>query len=250
VLALVLDTSSAAVTAGLVEFAGAGSDPVVLAERITVDARAHAELLVPSLQACLAEAGARIADVSAVVAGVGPGPFTGLRVGLMTATALADATGLPGYGVCSLDVIALAHADQDDLLVAGDARRKEVYWARYRLGRRVGQPAVTKPAELPAELLGGTGVMAGAGARLYAGVLGRQLLDADYPTVAGLAACAAERVVGRAPGEVLTPLYLRRPDAVEPGARKRGRACGWTAASARARGPERMAAMSACAKSR
>ena len=83
---------------------------------------------------------------------------------------------------------------------------------------------MAKPAELVAELrgelFGRTPAMAGAGARLYAEVLGLPLLDADYPTVAGLAACAADRVRGRAPGEVLVPLYLRRPDAVEPGARK------------------------------
>ena len=228
-LALVLDTSSAAVTAGLVDFSGqAGSSsqpqPAVLAERVTVDARAHAERLAPSIAECLAEAGVRISDVSAVVAGTGPGPFTGLRVGLMTAAALADALGLPGYGVCSLDAIAAAHREHQDLLVAGDARRKEVYWARYRHGHRVGEPAVGKPAAVRAELDaaedGGPLAMAGAGARLYADVLGWQLLDADHPTVAALAGCAAERVVNRAPGEVLTPLYLRRPDAVEPAARK------------------------------
>jgi tRNA threonylcarbamoyl adenosine modification protein YeaZ len=210
------------VTAGLVDFSPDG--PAVLAERVTVDARAHAERLIPSLRDCLASAGVRIADLAAVVAGVGPGPYTGLRVGLMTAAALADATGLPSYGVCSLDAIAAAHPDQDDLLVAGDARRKEVYWARYRHGERVGEPAVSKPAELVAELrgelFGGTPVMAGAGARLYAGVLGLPLLDADYPTVTGLAACAAARVRDRAPAEVLVPLYLRRPDAVEPTSRK------------------------------
>jgi tRNA threonylcarbamoyl adenosine modification protein YeaZ len=227
VLALVLDTSSAAVTAGLVEISDRSSGhvrPAVLAERVTVNARAHGELLTPSLQACLAEAGVRIADVSAVVAGLGPGPFTGLRVGLMTAAALADATGLPSYGFCSLDAIAAAHPDQENLLVAGDARRKEVYWARYRHGRRVAEPAVAKPAELIAELrgefTGGTAAMAGAGARLYADVLGLPLLNADYPTVGGLAACASERVLSRAPGEVLVPQYLRRPDAVEPAARK------------------------------
>ncbi|MDQ1744828.1 MAG: tRNA threonylcarbamoyladenosine biosynthesis protein TsaB [Pseudonocardiales bacterium] len=216
-LALVLDTSSAAVTAGLVDCAP--DQPVLLAERVTVDARAHAELLIPSLRACLVSAGVRIADLAAVVAGVGPGPYTGLRVGLMTAAALADATGLPGYGVCSLDAIAAAHPDQQDLLVAGDARRKEVYWARYRHGERIGEPAVSKPAELVAKRVGGS-AMAGAGARLYAEVLGLPLLDGDFPTVAGLAACAAERVRDRAPGEVLVPLYLRRPDAVEPTARK------------------------------
>ncbi|MEO6502467.1 MAG: tRNA (adenosine(37)-N6)-threonylcarbamoyltransferase complex dimerization subunit type 1 TsaB [Jatrophihabitantaceae bacterium] len=227
-LALVLDTSSAAVTAGLVEFT-AGADPAVLAERVTVDARAHAELLIPSLQACLAQAGAAVADLAAVVAGLGPGPFTGLRVGLMTAAALADATGLPSYGVCSLDAIAAAHAERPDLLVAGDARRKEVYWARYRHGARIGEPAVSKPAELVAELrgelVGGAAAMAGAGARLYADLLRQSgldlpLLQHDYPTIAGLAACAAGRVLSQAPGEALTPLYLRRPDAVAPAARK------------------------------
>ncbi|MEO7261889.1 MAG: tRNA (adenosine(37)-N6)-threonylcarbamoyltransferase complex dimerization subunit type 1 TsaB [Jatrophihabitantaceae bacterium] len=213
-LALVLDTSSAAVTAGLVDFS-AGAAAVVRAERVTVDARAHAELLTPSIKACLA--GVDIAELAAVIAGVGPGPFTGLRVGLMTAAALADATGLPSYGVCSLDAIAAAHPEQPDLLVAGDARRKEVYWARYRHGARIGEAAVSKPAELRGEL---SGAMAGAGARLYADVLGLPLLPADYPTVAGLAACAADRVLSRALGETLTPLYLRRPDAVAPAARK------------------------------
>jgi tRNA threonylcarbamoyl adenosine modification protein YeaZ len=230
VLALVLDTSSAAVTAGLVDFS-ASPVPEVLAERVTVDARAHAELLTPALRDCLASAGARPADLAAVVAGVGPGPFTGLRVGLMTAAALADATGLPSYGVCSLDAIAASAAGtagSAELLVAGDARRKEVYWARYSHGRRLADPAVAKPAELVTaliaelrgELFGRTPAMAGAGARLYAEVLGLPLLDADFPTVAGLAARAADRVRAGAPGEVLVPLYLRRPDAVEPGARK------------------------------
>lgn len=228
-LALVLDTSSAAVTAGLVGFGepdglAAGAAPTVLAQRVTVDARAHAELLTPALKDCLGEAGVPIAELAAVVAGLGPGPFTGLRVGLMTAAALADATGLPSYGVCSLDAIAAAHPEQQSLLVAGDARRKEVYWARYRHGVRIGEPAVCKPAELAAELRGelvdGTAVMAGAGARLYADLLGLPLLDSDYPTIGGLAACATDRVLGRAPSEVLTPLYLRRPDAVAPAARK------------------------------
>ncbi|HEY0167917.1 MAG TPA: tRNA (adenosine(37)-N6)-threonylcarbamoyltransferase complex dimerization subunit type 1 TsaB [Jatrophihabitans sp.] len=222
-LALVLDTSSAAVTAGLVRFGEPdelGAAPAVLAQRVTVDARAHAELLTPALKDCLAEAGVPIGELAAVVAGLGPGPFTGLRVGLMTAAALADATGLPSYGVCSLDAIAAAHPEQPSLLVAGDARRKEVYWARYRHGARIGEPAVCKPAELAGEREGGPAAMAGAGARLYADLLGLPLLDADYPTIGGLAACAADRVLSRAPSEVLTPLYLRRPDAVAPAARK------------------------------
>ncbi len=214
-LALVIDTSSAAVTAGVAEVAS-GVAPRVLAQQVIIDARAHGERLAPSIQASLAEACVRFPDLAAVVAGTGPGPFTGLRVGLVTAAAIGDATGLPTYGVCSLDAIAAVHADCADLLVAGDARRKEVYWARYRHGIRTAGPEVTKPAELSTE----AAAMAGAGARLYADVLGLPLLEEDYPPVAGLATVAAERVLNRAPGEPLTPLYLRRPDAVAPGERR------------------------------
>lgn len=223
-LALVIDTSSAAVTAGVAEVAS-GVAPRVLAQRVIIDARAHGERLAPSIQASLAEVGVRFPDLAAVVAGTGPGPFTGLRVGLVTAAAIGDATGLPTYGVCSLDAIAAVHANCADLLVAGDARRKEVYWARYRHGVRTAGPEVTKPAELDAAAT----AMAGAGARMYAAVLGltlgstlggSSLLEEDYPPVAGLAAVAAERVLSGAPGEPLTPLYLRRPDAGAPGERK------------------------------
>ena len=219
-LALVIDTSSAAVTAGVAEVAS-GVAPRVLAQQVIIDARAHGERLAPSIQASLAEACVRFPDLAAVVAGTGPGPFTGLRVGLVTAAAIGDATGLPTYGVCSLDAIAAVHADCADLLVAGDARRKEVYWARYRHGIRTAGPEVTKPAELSTE----AAAMAGAGARLYSDVLGLPLLgppllEEDYPPVAGLATVAAERVLNRAPGEPLTPLYLRRPDAVAPGERR------------------------------
>lgn len=234
-LALVIDTSSAAVTAGVADIGGVDNGGVaelqpgsvtppvtVLAERVTVDARAHGELLSPSVKACLAEAGLRLTDLDAIIAGVGPGPFTGLRVGLVTAAAMADALGLPSYAVCSLDAIGAARPDVGSLLVAGDARRKEVYWARYRSGAREGEPAVAKPADLPAGALT-CSAMAGAGARLYESVLGLPLIDADYPTVAGLAGIAAERLpagVGTAPSQPLTPLYLRRPDAVAPAGRK------------------------------
>ena len=214
VLALVIDTSSAAVTAGVVELT-ADAPPRVLAERVIVDGRAHGELLAPSLQACFSEAGVTVAQLGAVIAGLGPGPFTGLRVGLVTAAAFADATGLPSYGVCSLDAIAAVHPDQPSLLVAGDARRKEIYWASYENGIRQDGPDVAKPAAVTA-----SGTMVGAGARLYEAVLNLPLLQGDYPTVAGLAAVAAERVLTHAASEVLTPLYLRRPDAVVPGAVK------------------------------
>lgn len=214
VLALVVDTSSAAVTAGLVDLA----ESRVLAERVTVNGRAHGELLVPSIRDCLGSAGRRPAELAAVIAGVGPGPFTGLRVGLVTAAAISDALGLPSYPVCSLDAIAAGRPDVDRLLVAGDARRKEIYWALYRAGERLAGPAVAKPAELPAELDAAAAV--GAGARLYAELLGLPLLDGDYPPVAGLAGLARDRVLAGAAGEPLVPLYLRRPDAAVPAATK------------------------------
>jgi tRNA threonylcarbamoyl adenosine modification protein YeaZ len=233
-LALVIDTSSAAVTAGVVACSAAGGDTTpdgvrtqvveVLGQRVCVDARAHGELLAPSVRAALEQAGAAPADLAAVVAGLGPGPFTGLRVGLMTAAAFADALQIPSYGVCSLDAIAAALgtdvAAGRDLLVAADARRKEIYWARYRDGIRVDGPAVARPQELPDDVPADA-VMAGAGARLYAEVLGREQIDLEWPSVLGLATLAVERVLGRAPSEVLVPLYLRRPDALaSAGAKK------------------------------
>lgn len=216
-LALVIDTSSAAVTAGIVELAH-GAQPRVLAERVTIDARAHGGLLTPSCGSCLDQARVSVGDLTAVIAGLGPGPFTGLRVGLVTAAAFADAAGLASYGVCSLDAIGVVHADQPSLLVAGDARRKEIYFARYRHGARIGEPAVGRAADL--ELEPGLTAMTGVGARLYATTLNLPILQGDYPSVAGLAAVAADRVLAAAPSELLSPLYLRRPDAVARGERK------------------------------
>jgi tRNA threonylcarbamoyl adenosine modification protein YeaZ len=224
VLALVIDTSSAAVTAGIVDLGSASAPtgaPTVLAERVTVNARAHGERLAPNVQQALADAGCTTAELTAVIAGLGPGPFTGLRVGLMTAAAFGDALGLPTYGVCSLDGIA-AGLDAADLLVTTEARRREVYWARYQHGVRVEGPAVDKPAALVAALTPPHPQVTGAGVALYPEAFAGLVLGdgPDYPTVAGLAAQAQERVLSGAPSEVLSPLYLRRPDAVEPGAGK------------------------------
>jgi len=209
VLTLVIDTSSAAVTAGIVDV----SDSVqVLSERVTVNGRAHGELLAPSIGACLSEIQRSPHDLQAIVVGTGPGPFTGLRVGLVTAASMADALDIPAYGVCSLDGIAAAVNHPGPLFVAGDARRKEVYWARYLDGARDGSPQVTKPADVAVV----ASAMAGAGARLYRDQLGLALLDQDFPGVAGLARVVADRVRQGSSGEPLTPLYLRRPDATPP----------------------------------
>ena len=130
---------------------------------------------------------------------------------------MGDLLGIPTYGVCSLDAIAGQFRAGARLLVATDARRREVYWARYVDGTRVGGPAVCLPAEVPA---GDSERMTGAGARMYAEVLGLTLLDIDYPSTAALVRAAADRIRSGAPSEALTPLYLRRPDAVAPGASK------------------------------
>jgi tRNA threonylcarbamoyl adenosine modification protein YeaZ len=210
-LVLALDTSSAAVTAAVVEVSADRCS--VLAEQQHVDPRGHAERLAPQIAECLQRADAAASDLAAIVAGVGPGPYTGLRVGLVTAAVMSEVLGIPTYGVCSLDAIAGCHPEVGRLLVAGDARRKEVYWASYRAGSRETGPGVDRPEAVPTT---GAEAMAGAGARLYAERLGLPLLDGDYPDPQALVSIARARVQGSAPSERLAPLYLRRPDATVP----------------------------------
>jgi tRNA threonylcarbamoyl adenosine modification protein YeaZ len=207
VLVLGLDTSSAAISVAVATVDGDGVR--ALASRQVVNPKGHGELLAPTIDATLADAGVRPAHLAAVVAGIGPGPYTGLRVGLVTAAALADALGIPAYGVCSLDAIEGAP------LVVTDARRREVYWARYDAhGVRVEGPFVDRPADVPAAE-GATG----AGARLYAHVFGEPL-GADYPDPVVLITRACQRILDAAASDPLIPLYLRHPDAVVPGAPK------------------------------
>jgi len=213
VLIVVVDSATPAITAALAKVTDA--DARLLARRVTVDARAHGELLAPAIEAVLQESGVRPRELGAVVAGIGPGPFTGLRVGLVTAAALADSLAIPAYGVGTLDAIGWATTGR--VLVATDARRKEVYWAVYENGRPVTEPAVDKPASLDVEV----DHAVGDGALHYASVLRVPVRDEPrYPPAEGLVALAAGRIRDKAPTEPLTPLYLRRPDAVEPGTRK------------------------------
>jgi tRNA threonylcarbamoyl adenosine modification protein YeaZ len=184
-LVLAIDTATPAVTAGVVKLDGID----VLAQRVTVDARAHAETLTPNALAALHDAGLTVDDLGAVVVGCGPGPFTGLRVGMATAAAYGHALGIPVHGVCSLDAIGVD--TRGDVLVVTDARRREVYWARYRDGVRVDGPAVDAPADVP-----------GAAEALERSPV--------YPTAAGLVRAVADWTAEPAP---LIPLYLRRPDA-------------------------------------
>ncbi|KAB8197898.1 tRNA (adenosine(37)-N6)-threonylcarbamoyltransferase complex dimerization subunit type 1 TsaB [Nonomuraea phyllanthi] len=210
-LVLAFDTATPAVTAALHD------GERVLAEHTTIDARRHGELLVPTIERVVGEAGAALRDVTAIVAGSGPGPYTGLRVGLMTAQGLATALGVPAYGLCTLDAVAYAGGLTEPFLVATDARRKEVFWARYAdLRTRRDGPFVDRPADVPVEGL----PVVGAGAALYPDILGKS--DAPpYPYAGALAALAAERLAEGTPLDPARPIYLRRPDAVVPGAPKR-----------------------------
>ncbi|MFI6733556.1 tRNA (adenosine(37)-N6)-threonylcarbamoyltransferase complex dimerization subunit type 1 TsaB [Nonomuraea sp. NPDC050451] len=210
-LVLAFDTATPAVTAALHDGGR------VLAEHTTIDARRHGELLIPTIERVLDEAGAALRDVTAIVAGSGPGPYTGLRVGLMTAQGLATTVGVPAYGICTLDAVAYGSGLAEPFLVATDARRKEVFWARYAdMRTRLDGPFVDRPADVPVDGL----PVVGAGAGLYAEILGES--DAPpYPYAGALAALAAERLAQGTPLDPPRPIYLRRPDAVVPGAPKR-----------------------------
>lgn len=225
-LVLAVDTATPAVTAGVVDLA----EMSVLAECVTVDAKAHGELLTPHILSALSDAGRTLADVDAIVCGVGPGPFTGLRAGMATAAALGQALAKPVYPVCTLDAIAAVEAGP--LLVATDARRKEVYWAVYdAAGARVEGPSVDKPSVVLSRSLRSetsntvrlpsltVSHVAGNGAKLYD--LGLPHTGQDFPTPLGLARVARADVLAHATPAPFTPLYLRRPDAEVPGARKR-----------------------------
>lgn len=214
---LVLDTSSPSVSVALL--GGEGGDEV-LVELTSEQEMRHGEQLAPLLEQALDLAGATRLDLTAVGVGVGPGPFTGLRVGLVTARTLAFVLDLPVYGVCSLDALALeavsTGAVGEPFVVATDARRKEVYLASYdEAGARLEGPAVAKPDSV-ATASSGVPVV-GEGAHLY---------PDDFPRAVGprrVSAAWLGRAIVHETAELLDPdpLYLRRPDAEIPGAPKK-----------------------------
>ena len=247
-LLLGLDTATPAVTVALHD----GGQP--LAQLVTVDAHRHAELLAPSIAKVIADAGVSQRDLTGIAVGVGPGPYTGLRVGVVTAKVLGAALGIPVYGVCTLDVIAADAEGERSFLVATDARRRELYYARYDETGRWAGPDVSVPALIPDRQLpvAGEGPMlypelfpnsagpaypaAATLCRLVAAAVARGETVADDGRVVGVVgAVGAVGVVGAvgAAGAVVgaggrraillppEPLYLRRPDAREPGAPKR-----------------------------
>ncbi len=220
-LLLAIDTATSAITVALHDGLR------VLTESSTLDSRRHGEYLAPAMAEVLARAGRAAAHVTAVVSGTGPGPFTGLRVGLVTARTFAYARGIPVFGVCSLDAMAHQAWLEDEAglgrscVVATDARRKEVYWARYDVTSngaiRRGVPMVAKAAAIAAEVRNLPAI--GRGAELYAESFGSRVGPLDVS--AGALADLAARMM--AAGEELPapePMYLRRPDATPPPPRK------------------------------
>lgn len=178
------------------------------------DRMAHVEQLTPLVRQVCREAGVAVTELTDVVVGLGPGPYTGLRVGIVTARVLAEIAGARLHGVCTLDVIASAYADGDEqgageFVVATDARRKEVYWARYAAdGTRLEGPSVSPADDVPRLPTVGPATL------LYPDRLqvaaGPTALDPAVLATAGPSLADAG----------VEPLYLRRPDATEPGRRK------------------------------
>jgi len=208
---LCLDTSSPAVTVALHD----GTD--VVAEQISERTLKHGEQVAPLIEAVMREVGVVRQDLTALGVGIGPGPFTGLRVGLVTARTLAFVLQIPVYGVCSLDVLALEAVESGvlagEFVVATDARRKEVYLAAYDDdGARTTEPVVGKPADLATGL-----PTVGEGAALYPDHFPVHV-GPERPSAGWLARCIAEE---RAELRDPEPLYLRRPDTMAPSAPKR-----------------------------
>ncbi len=207
---LAFDTATPHVTVALHD----GDD--VVAERRSAQRMRHGEQLAPLIEAVLADARVDRRDLTALAVGTGPGPFTGLRVGLVTARTLAHVLAIPAYGVCSLDAIALEAAaglgGGTPFAVATDARRKEVYLAAYDgRGSRVSGPVVDRPAAVATD-----GPVAGEGPELYAEAFPHGVAPV-LPSAGWLArGVVGERVELTDP----EPRYLRRPDAAVPAAPK------------------------------
>ncbi|GEP36608.1 tRNA (adenosine(37)-N6)-threonylcarbamoyltransferase complex dimerization subunit type 1 TsaB [Nocardioides psychrotolerans] len=207
---LTFDTASPTVSVALHD----GEDVVV--ELVSGLAMKHGEQLAPLIEQAMVQAGIVRQDLTAIGVGVGPGPFTGLRVGLVTARTLGFVLEIPVYGVCSLDVLAAEAAvrlEGRDFVVATDARRKEVYLASYDAeGARLAGPVVDKPATLATDL-----PVIGEGGTLY---------PSDFPGHTGATRPSAgwlARVVTDELAELCDPepMYLRRPDAEPPRAPKK-----------------------------
>jgi len=234
VLVLALDTATPTVVLGVVEIpspAESGWYGLGLrAARSVPSGNRHAETLGALIPDVLDEGGIGMTDLSAIVAGLGPGPFTGLRVGVVTAAALGDALGVPAYGVCTHDAIAIMHkalagsvpdgtiVPAQGFAVVTDARRKECYWADYdSSGIRISGPHVERPADVVARPNWRRHGLV-IGDSTFSEALETEVVPAE-PDPMGLVLAAGGLTAGELPGPI-EPLYLRRPDARPPSARK------------------------------
>ena len=180
-----------------------------LTQSQAVDHGMQGELTAELISQVVADSGLEISEITDVVVGVGPGPFTGLRVGLVTAAVFAHARNIPIHGICSLDAIAFDYAKP--CVVVTDARRKELYWARYE-DKRIGEPQVSKPEDLLAQFPNTEFV--GPGAQLYPDFISGKVSELKAGSLAKLFATGTAQLVD------VSPMYLRKPDAVEPTTRK------------------------------
>ena len=180
-----------------------------LTQSHAVDHGMQGELTAELISQVVADSGLEISEITDVAVGVGPGPFTGLRVGLVTAAVFAHARNIPIHGICSLDAIAFDYTKP--CVVVTDARRKELYWARYE-DKRIGEPQVSKPEDLLAQFPDSEFV--GPGAQLYPDFISGKVLELKAGSLAKLF------VSGKAQLVDVSPMYLRKPDAVEPTTRK------------------------------
>ena len=180
-----------------------------LTQSQAVDHGMQGELTAELISQMVTDSGLEISDITDVVVGVGPGPFTGLRVGLVTAGVFAHARNISIHGICSLDAIAFDY--EKPCVVVTDARRKELYWARYE-GKRISEPQVSKPEDLLAQFPDSEFV--GPGAHLYPDVVSGNLMELRAGSLAKLFVSGNAQLVD------VSPMYLRKPDAVEPTTRK------------------------------
>ena len=201
---LSFDTTTSVTTVALIREADVAS------ERSQLDARRHAEVLVPTIKLVLGDSGLNLSGLTAIAVGVGPGAFTGLRVGLVTARALGDALGIPVHGVMTLDTIAYASGLDHSFAVVMDARRKEVFWARYSNATTLeAGPFVALPDDV-VEQIEGLPVV-GAAATPFAEMFA-DVRPPELPSAGALGQLTHRRLLGGKPLLELTPLYIRRPD--------------------------------------
>lgn len=199
---------------------------IAASAQLTSDRR-HAESLTPMVSFVLDQVGISVADLSAIAVDVGPGLFTGMRVGMAAAEAMAWALEIPLVGVCSLDALALESQRGDDTVaVALDARRGEVYWALYRPGPnggepvRITEPRVSSPDDLAVHLADRAEDVTCSGSGF---VVHGETFPFEWMHATGLVAPSAEAVVrigahrvaidATVPAGGLEPIYLRAPDA-------------------------------------